>query len=287
MSDSWPASTFADNMSNLRIIHDNAADRATISASTTAGPLLAAANMQNDFKGQVHRSVGGAVTYTLSWATTQSVGGVAFPATNFTVDATVRVRLYSDAGGTALVADSGTIYACPGLNLGLWDWSLPLNCNAFAFGGASKSAVWFDSHYAVRLCVIDVYDYSNSFIDCSRLVVGAYWSPTYNADYGAKVSVNDLTSVARNDSGDLLPDNQTKYDTMKLNLAHMPEADRARLMMIFRGVGTGKNLFVSALPRSLATSAEQDFMIYGKRQNSDVSFDHFDGFSNSMQLEGW
>ena len=54
-------------MSNLRLIYDNATDRATsISASTTSGALVAA-NLQNDFKGQVHRSTGTSVSYTLTW----------------------------------------------------------------------------------------------------------------------------------------------------------------------------------------------------------------------------
>ena len=149
-------------MPNLRLIHDNAADRATsLAASTTSGALVAA-NLQNDFKGQVHRSTGTSVSYTLTWTAGETVGAVALPATNLSASATVRVRLYSDTGGTTLIADSGTINACPGLNLGLWNWALPLNGNAFAFGGASKSAVWFDAHYFARRCVIDLVDTGNT-----------------------------------------------------------------------------------------------------------------------------
>lgn len=170
-------------MKNLIIIHDNAADRCTsLTASNTSGTLYAS-NMLNDLKGLAHRSTGTSVSYTLTWANPQSVGGVGLPATNLTAEATIRVRLYSDTTGTTLVADSGTKYACPGLNLGMWDWTQPLNANAFAYGGASKSAVWFETHFSVRRCVIDLVDTANpaGYIDCSRLVVGAYWSPQYNA----------------------------------------------------------------------------------------------------------
>ena len=63
-------------MPNLRLIHDNAADRATsLAASTTSGALVAA-YMQNDFKGQVHRSTGTSVSYTLTWTAGETVGGV-------------------------------------------------------------------------------------------------------------------------------------------------------------------------------------------------------------------
>ena len=276
-------------MPNLRLIHDNAADRATsLAASTTAGALVAA-YMQNDLKGQAHRSTGTSVSYTLTWTGGETVGGVALPATNLSASATIRVRLYSDTGGTTLIADSGAVYACPGLNLGLWNWALPLNGNAFAYGGASKSAVWFASHYFARRCVIDLVDSGNAagYIDCARLVVGAYWEPARNASYGAQVSVVDRTSNSRNDAGDNLSDRGTQHDTLALSLDYLGEADRARLMQIMRNAGTARNVFVSLLPASASPVAEQDSMIYGKRANAAMSFDHYAVFSHKIDIEGW
>ena len=276
-------------MPNLRLIHDNAADRATsLAASTTSGALVAA-YMQNDFKGQAHRSTGTSVSYTLTWTAGETVGGVALPATNLSASATVRARLYSDTGGSTLIADSGTGYACPGLNLGLWNWSLPLNGNAFAFGGASKSAVWFSAHYFARRCVIDLVDSGNTagYIDNARLVVGAYWEPERNASYGATASVVDRTANSRNDAGDNLADRGTQHDTLSLNLEWLGETDRARLMQIMRNAGTARNVFVSLLPGWVDPVAEQDHMIYGKRANAGVSFDHYALFSNKIDIEGW
>lgn len=276
-------------MPNLRLIHDNAADRATsLAASTTSGALVAA-YLQNDFKGQVHRSTGTSVTYTLTWTAGETIGGVALPATNLSASATVRARLYSDTGGTTLIADSGTVYACPGLNLGLWNWSLPLNGNAFAFGGASKSAVWFSSHYFARRCVIDLVDTGNpaGYIDNARLVVGSYWEPAINAGYGVEANVVDRTSNSRNDAGDNLSDLGTKHDTLSLKLGNVGETDRARLMQIMRNAGAARNVFVSLLPGWVDAIAEQDHMIYGKRANAAVSFDHYAIFSNKIDIEGW
>lgn len=275
-------------MPNLRIIYDNAADRATAYASTTSGSLSASL-MQNDLKGQAHRSTGTAVTYTLTWETAQTVGGVGLPATNLSSMSTIRARLYSDTAGTALLADTGVKYACPGLNLSMWDWTLPLNCNAFAFGGASKTAIWFDQHYAAKCCVIDLVDTVNSagYIDCSRLVVGGFWEPLYNAEYGAQSGEVDTTEVKRNDAGDSLPDIGTRHDVMTFSLAMMPESDRARLRMLFRNVGTGRNLLISLLPGDASAIAEQDHILYGKRPNSTIGFTSYNAFSNAMQLEGW
>lgn len=276
-------------MPNLRIIHDNAADRATTAvASTTAGTLVMAYT-QNNYKGQAHRSTGTSVTYTHTWTNGESIGGTGLPATNLTASATVRQRLYSDVAGTALIADSGIIFACPGLNLGLWDWSLPLNSNAFAFGGLSKSAVWFDAHWFAKKSVIDIVDTTNpaGYIDCARIVMGPYFEPSRNADWGVQSGVVDTTKTSRNDAGDLLADRGTLHDSMSLNLKMIPEADRAQLMRIFRSSGVGRNMFLSLLPNNANSVLEQDHMIYGKRANSPVSFDFFGAFSNKCDMEGW
>ena len=98
---------------NLRLIHDNAADRATsLAASTTSGALVAA-YLQNDFKGQAHRSTGTSVSYTLTWTAGETVGGVALPATNLSASATIRCACTATPGGSTLIADSGAVYACP------------------------------------------------------------------------------------------------------------------------------------------------------------------------------
>lgn len=274
-------------MANLRIIFDNAADRATVAASTTASGS-SVQNVQNDYKTVAHRSNGPSVTYTLTWASAQSIGGLHLQG-NYTADATIRVRLYSDAAGTTLVADSGVQYACPGLDLGMWDWTQPLNANAFAFGGISKTSVWFPAHHSVRRAVIDVVDTNNpaGYIDTARIVAGGFWSPEYNAGYGVEVSSNDTSTSSRNDSGDLLATRGTKHDVLKFSLENMPETDRGRLMQLLRNVGTAKNFFISLVPDSTSPVRVQDYMVYGNRSNASLRWDWYNGFSNSIDLEGW
>lgn len=276
-------------MSNLKLIYDNAADRATtLVASTTSGTLVAA-NMQNDRKGTAHRSTGSPVVYDLTWSTAVTIGAVGLPATNLTATATVRVQLYSDTAMTAQVADSGTVMACPGLNLSLWDWNGVLNANAFAYGGASKTAVWFSqNHTNVKGCKITLTDASNpaGYIDCARIVAGPFWQPTYGADYGATMEMPDTSESRRTHAGDNPTERGTRYDRMTLDLRMMPEADRAQLALMIRNVGTSRNFFLSMLP-GLGTAAEQDHMIYGKRANSPMSFDRYNSFGNRLEIEGW
>lgn len=277
-------------MANLRIIYDNTVDRATsIAASTTAGTLVAS-YMQNDRKGQAHRSTGTSVTYDLTWTAGITLGAVALPATNLTASATIRCRIYSDTGMTALVADSGTVTACPGLNLSMWDWTGALNANAFAYGGASKTAVWFSqNHTGIKGLKIDLVDGSNpaGYIDCARVVAGAYWEPAHNPSYGLQTMLEDSSRTERTHAGDQLTDRGTRTEKMSLELRLLPEADRVELHKIIRNVGTARNFFLSLLP-ALGTTAEQDHMIYGKRSGSNpISFDAYSVFGNRIDIDSW
>ena len=276
-------------MPNMRLIYDNVASSATLTTSSTAG-LLVASNMLTDVKSAVHRSTGTSVSYTLTWAANQVVGGVALPATNLTSTATIRVQLYSDTAGTTQIADSGTVSACPSAQLGLFGWGSNINANAFAHGGASKTAVWFSTQLnTVRRCVITLTDTSNpaGYIDCARLVLGPYWEAPYNPKYGAAAGTQDLTKVDRSEGGDQLTVRGPQYQTMSLDLALLPEAKRAELAKIIRSVGSHTNVFLSLLPGSAAATAEQDHMIYGKRSSSPFTFDFFNAFSTKVEIEGW
>lgn len=276
-------------MPNLRLIYDNVASSATLTASTTAG-TLAASNMLTDVKSAVHRSIGTSVTYTMTWSLAQTVGGVALPATNLTSSATIRVQLYSDTAGTTQIADSGTVSACPSSQLGLFGWGSNINANAFAHGGASKTAVWFSTQLStVRRCVITLVDTSNpaGYIDCARLVVGPYWEAPYNPKYGATAGTQDLTKVERSGSGDQLTVRGPQYQTMSLDLSLLNEAKRAELAKIIRSVGSFRSVFFSLMPGSSTASAEQDHMIYGKRSSSPFTFDFFNAFSTRVEIEGW
>jgi hypothetical protein len=276
-------------MPNLRIIHDNAADRATtLAASSTAG-AYAVSRVQNDYKGQWHRSTDTSVTYTLTWDDGEQIGGLGLPASNLSADATARVRLYSDVAGANLIADSGAVYACPGEELGLWNWSQPINGNAFAYGGLAKSAVWFEEQYFAKRCVIDLVDALNpaGYIDCARLVLGPYWQPQNNHDYGFVITAVDTSEAQRNDAGDNLSDAGTAHDELTFDLKYMPEADRAELMRILRRVGTSRNIFVSLLPNFSSPVAEQDHMGYFKRDNEGVTGEFYRSYSNRWTLKGW
>jgi hypothetical protein len=272
----------------LRIIYENVADEATVSASTTAGSTVAA-NVQNDYKGQVHRSTGTTEVFTFTWTTAQAIGGCYFMS-NLSSTATGRLQLYSDEACTAQIADSGTTDVATGLNISLWNWSEPVNANAFAYGGITKSALWFVAAVgAVRGAKLTLSDPDGDagYIDTARVGMGTYWEAPYNPAAVDPV-IADTTENKRNDAGDLMSDRGTQHDVMTLQLDLLSSTDRATMMRIARHNGKFLPLFISVFPGDSDPILEQDNMIYGKFVSDEgVPEDFYAHYAHKRQVEGW
>lgn len=273
-------------MSNLRIITNNAADRATITVSNTA-PGMGADKLKTDIKGEVCRVLSGTATITLTWPTLETVAAVVIPASNLGPSSTIRVRAYLDAAGATLLSDTGARWAAPGTMLSNWDFAQPLNVNAFTDGTAPLTACYLPEHTAVRKLVIDITNPDSLFIDISRLVVGGYHAPQYGATYGAAVSTSDMTKNSRAASGDIKSDWGPRASTLQFDLAWVAAADRERVrQLIARGIG--KFLFVSLLPEHADPVLERDSSIYGKpTQPGSLVFAFYNMYSTQIQIEGF
>lgn len=272
-------------MSALRLIYDNAADRATIAASSTAGSL-GVKYLKTDRKAEVHRSIGTEVDFTLTWPGLETLGGVGLPAVNLTNTSEARALAYA---GTELVADTGWRWAAPGLDAEAWDWDGELNGNAFPDGFHAKTTLWFSEQVAADKLVIQLRDPDNAagYIDCARIVTGGYWQPAYNAGYGAQTAIVDTTSATRTDAGDLVTDRGTKNDTMTLDLSVLLPPDRARMQKLMRSNGASRPVFISAVATDGDPLMVQDWTVYGLRQNSSLTFASFGIHSNQLTIEGW
>jgi hypothetical protein len=278
-------------MANMRIVYNNIANKTSeLLASTTSGTLTAA-NLLTELKGQVHRSTGTSVTYTARWTSDQKVGCVALPCTNLTATATMRVRLYTNTAATTLSSDTGTTTAVPGFNLDPNLWPTARNANSFAFGGGVKAVRWFTAQPAnIRAIIIDIVDTANpaGYIDCSRLVVGEYWSPTYNIQNGVQLEIVDNSQTSRRDSGDLITDRSFVYDNLSFDFSLLTDTDKNTLTRIFRNVGTHDNIFVSLFPADASSVTQHDSAIYGKRiSSSAVTYQLYSYYAHQMQLTGW
>ena len=282
-------------MSNLRIIHDNAADRAVLTATSQAG-ALGPANLQRDSKSAVLRATGTTQTITATWPTQEAVACVALIFTNMTSSARMRVRGYATPGGE-LVLDTGSIFPCPTAPHGSFPWGvLPLGWNAYksggvntwARGGGADGVAWFPP-VRVRQLVIEVSapQSPEGYLEISRLVAGNYWSPEYNAEYGASLLPHDSTENYRTGAGELKSAVGTMHDGISINVAHLTPMDRARLMRILRENGKGKAMLFSLFPENPDPLLEQDHMLYGKASNIEaVAMPYFETYSAPLQIEG-
>ena len=283
-------------MTNLRIIYDNAADRAVLTASSQVG-ALGPANLQRDSKAAVLRANGTAQTITATWPTQEAIACVALIFTNMTSCARMRVRGYAQPGDAVPVLDTGSIFPCPAAVHGTYPWgALPLGWNAYKWGGANTWArgggadgvVWF-APVRVRQLVIEVSapQSPEGYLEISRLVVGNYWSPEHNAEYGAQLQLQDASEDYRTGAGDLKTQIRPISDKLSINLAHLTPMDRARLMRILRENGKGKAMLFSLFPENPDPLLEQDHMLYGKASNIDaMATPYFETYSAPLQIEG-
>lgn len=99
-------------MSNLRIVHDNAASRAVLVASSTDGALVAG-NLQVDDKSSVWRATGTNARLSATWAAAESIGAVALPFCNLSPTATMRVRLSNEGSATNLLGHPSNMDRSP------------------------------------------------------------------------------------------------------------------------------------------------------------------------------
>lgn len=273
-------------MANLRLVWNNLADKATIVAESTAGSLTVD-NLKNDYKTLVHRSVGRTQTYTLTWPYRVQIGGVILPICNLSASSTIQFLGYDETD--TLRFDSTETHAAPGVGWEAFSWSEPLNVNAFSQGVGTKVAKWLtEQDWCVKLVII-LKDPNNlvDYIDVGRLIVGPYWEPKANAEYGAEVGQQDDSINTRTASGDLRSDRRTRHDLMNFTLGGMREDDRAVAQRIFDAVGITRPMFISVLPENHNPTLEQKWMIYGKRDNSLFRFLSYDQHDNNVSIKGW
>lgn len=271
-------------MPTLKIISDNAANRSTLAASTTAG-ALAVGNLLTDVKSDVWRATGTAATLTMTWPAAETVSAFVLPFCNFSAVATIRVRGYTDATGNTLLFDTGAQLACPAPAIKLRGWSAAQAASAYAYGGGACARVWFASA-AVQRLVVDIADTVNlqGYLEAARLVVGATWSPSRTiAD--APWTLVDLGTHYRTDAGDLLTDAGTVHKKLPLNFGRLLPSDRAALVGMLRS-SRAHPVFVSVFPGVADLELERDYTIYGKRsQDAEIATQYAIAYSTTVELE--
>jgi hypothetical protein len=273
------------SVTNLRIVADNAAERATLTASSTAGALVVT-NLLAARKSQVWRATSTSATLTLTWTSPEIVSMVALLG-NFSPTTTIRVRGYSDSAGNTQVLDTGAPQlACPAPAVQLRGWPAAKSASAYAYGGGAIARAWF-AETSVQCLKIDLVDTANlqGALEAAWIVAGRYWSPTYTAA-DAPWSLVDGTTDYRTGAGDLLSQVGTINTKVSIDLSLLPSpTDRAMVARMLRN-SRAFPIFLSIYPGSADLELERDNTVYGKRTgDSEIAWQFASTYSTKVEIQ--
>jgi len=178
--------------------------------------------------------------------------------------------------------------ACPAAAVKLRGLTPAQAASAYAFGGGAYARHWLPAQRSALGVAIDISDPDNlqGYIEASRLVMGEYWSPVNNPDYGASMTIMDASKHYRTDSGDLCTAIGTRARKMPLQLSGLPAADRTALADILRSNGMSGVMLISLFPESLDLELERDHTIFGKLSSvSSMSMPYCDAYSVPLEIE--
>lgn len=272
----------------VRILSDNIADRGTVSAGSAA---ITADYLKTDEKTEAWRSAA-TVTSTnvsVSWTTAESVSMVAFPFCNFSPTATIIVQLYSDTAGTVLVYTSPSTLCSPSAATKVAGLTMAQSSSAYNYLGGTSAVVYFPLRTDVKKVVINIVDTSNlqGYLEAARLVVGAYYTPVYDAEMGASININDTTTTMRSDAGSLKRDMGTKSKGITFDLSTMQASDRLNIWRIVSYCGVSYPVWISLYPENTDKNLEHAYTVFGCfSKMSGISAKAVGVFGTSLEIEG-
>lgn len=286
---------------NLRIIKNNAADSATISATSTASGF-SVNNLKSDTKSLVWRSVDLTTqTLTLTWSAAQLIDSVAMAFTNLISGSTIRIKLFSETSDSVPILDTGEIaneYTYPppaGFS--------SIGLISFAYGGGAYMSAFFSEKVCKKVTIeinsddlrgwiTSFYDWyfsspidanPDGYIEISRLIVGKSWQPERNTAYGLVIGSTDASEMLRTDAGNLVIDRRTAHKTVSLNMNFMTENDKRNLNNLIRLVGKNKPVFLSIFP-SDGGERNQSGQIYGILDDAPIDLWNYRLYSTKLNF---
>jgi hypothetical protein len=199
----------------------------------------------------------------------------------------MRVRLYSDTAGTALVQDTGTVLCAQGVPMSLYGMSAAQAASAYSYGGGTCARVFFTQVNARRV-VIDITDNANlqGYIEAARLVIGDTFSTKFNVEYGMEITYADDTKNQRTDAGNLVSDIGCRYKVVSADISVMSPSERAAWWKLCAYCGVSVPVFFSVETGNTDKQTELDYSVYGKFSNvSTVAAKSYMIYSAPLELE--
>ncbi len=275
--------------SNVRFVYNNAADRATITASTTSGTLVAA-NLQADERAAVWRSTANtSQTLLLEWDAAENISAVCMAWTNLTALATVQVKGFTvpaDYPGSPVFTESFTPDSALALGEFVFGVDPLVESGAQRARVASQVQCWLSATFSVRKLLITIADTTNilAYIEASRLVTGSYITSVRNAN-AFSIGWVEQTKPQRAESRDLRVESLGRWRRLQINLEWLePTSRNAILGVVSAGLGIG--VWVSVFPDDTETSTKQLHGFWAALvQDTTLGYPLFDTWSAPLVFE--
>lgn len=198
-------------MSNFTLAYDNQADGATLSTGSWAAALpLDNLKSYRRTPARSTDATAASTKFRFALAEPMHVGALALAFTNASVDATYRWRLFSDAGFTDVIYDSGTLdlYPAGTIPQGQIPWGAP---NWWTAKPREAEIERFQRNIIHVLSTATYARYgdfqltdtanADGYFEAARLMVAQAFAPSRNASYGASLALKSRTKVDRDDDG--------------------------------------------------------------------------------------
>ena len=252
---------------NVRILLENDADTATLSASPALVATLPVTNLQEPSRYKKARTTSTASQDILgTWSADRCLSSCTLYRHNLTKDATLRLQLYSGASQTGSVLyDSTAVAAHPSKALGDMDLVYdPLATSVFTGWDWAFTTLWFSALWcrSFRLTLADASNPAGYF-EAARLVLGRHLEPFYNMDYGVELGWDEDTKLSRTDGGSLRSESTESFRRLKFSHNHLDDGSRARIVELTRVLGKRKDFFVSCYPGA-GGAKERDHALVAK-----------------------
>lgn len=224
-------------MRKVRLFYRNRADECTLSGgSYSAGaPLNSLLDRDVGNVARTTDTLAASTQFTAALSQLRPIGVVAIIRTNCGRAATYRVRIYTDAGLTALVYDSGTVDVWPAWMYprGSVEWEDPRFWDGRP---ATEDLPYFSSdvihplasNVLGRYIKVEFSDSGNAagYLEFGRLFVDDGWEPVWNISRGNAVGHEDLSTIAQTPVGKEFFTERDVRRYARFQLAWMTDAER-------------------------------------------------------------
>lgn len=259
-----------------------------VSAITAAGfgdVQAEADKLLNDFRSSYGTTTATNFTSTITLATSWPIG---------TKVAVILVLADSKIGATTVTAATVTCNAAsaiPGDTLTITDLSA-IEATAVGQGNGKYLAGYFTSAASIPTGTTFTITFTAPAVlgaKISRVIIGEYWTPTYNTGFGMEVGYDDTSSAERTQAGDLYTINGPSTKTLTFSLEYLHETDKFHFYKILGLCGKRTPIFVSLFPDGTTQQEdekEQMYSIYGKFTDlTTITHTMWTMYSSSVSLE--